>query len=522
MNNCEVKILAIDDNQDNLISLKALLKDVFPKSLVFTCTTGEKGLYLASTEDPDIILLDILMPVMDGYEVCRRLKSDDNLSEIPVIFVTAIRNDKDSRILALESGAEAFLSKPIDKSELTAQIRAMLKIKEANIQKRDEKIRLASLVAEKTSELREAHLNTLKLLDDLRRENEARKIQEEKLIYLSYHDQLTKLYNRRYFEEALIKLDTEVNLPITIVIGDINGLKLINDSFGHDIGDKFLVKAGEIINKVCSSEHIIARHGGDEFVIILPKTNKIIAAQLIEGIKRLALCEKVGNVDLSISFGYDTKEKKDQRISEILANAENQMYKHKLYERSSMRSNTIDIIKNTLFEKSNRESHHSKRVSELCEAIATHMDFKKDDISQIRIAGLVHDIGKIGVDEKILNKSGRLSIDERNEIEKHPETGWRILSSSNEFSDLAQFILEHHERWDGNGYPNGLKGEKISVVARIITVADSYDAMTSERSYRKGISEDEAIIEIKRCSGTQFDPNIAKVFIEKVLGRNWN
>lgn len=522
MDNYKVKILAIDDNQDNLISLKALLKDVFPKSLVFTSTTGEKGLILASTEDLDIILLDILMPVMDGYEVCRKLKEDDRLTEIPVIFVTALKDDKDSRILALESGAEAFLSKPIDKSELKAQIRAMLKIKESNIQKREEKTRLASLVEEKTYELREAHMTTLKLLEDLRKENEARKIQEKKLIYLSFHDQLTGLYNRRYFEEALNRLNTEENFPMTIVIGDINGLKLINDSFGHVLGDELLIKAGDIIKKGCRSNDIIARHGGDEFVIILPKTDTFEATQIIERIKNLALSEKVGNVDLSISYGYDTKTKIEQTISEILANAENLMYKHKLYERSSMRSNTIDIIKNTLFEKSCRESLHSKRVSELCKAIASEMDFEKDDISQISIAGLVHDIGKIGVDEKILNKAGRLSIDERNEIEKHPETGWRILSSTNEFSELAQFILEHHEKWDGNGYPKGLKGEEISVAARIITVADSYDAMTSERSYRKGISEDEAINEIKRCSGTQFDPNIAKVFVEKVLGRNWN
>lgn len=522
MNNIYAKILIIDDNLDNLITLRALINEVFPKIIVFTTQTGEKALKMAFAEDPDVILLDIIMPIMDGYEVCRRLKADKDLSEIPVVFITAIRDDKASRILALQSGAEAFLIKPIDVSELTAQIQAMLKIKAMNTLKRNEKERLARLVEEKTYELKNAHLKTLNLLEDLRKENEARKIQEDKLIYLSYHDQLTNLYNRRYFEEAIIRLDTEVNLPITIVIGDINGLKLINDSFGHSIGDKFLVKAGEIINKVCSSEHIIARHGGDEFVIILPRTNTTVATLIIERIKKLALCEKVGNIDLSISFGYDTKVKKEQPISEILANAENLMYKHKLYERSSMRSNTIDIIKNTLFEKSNRESLHSKRVSEICHSIASNMNFKKDDISQISIAGLVHDIGKIGVDEKILNKSGRLSIDERNEIEKHPETGWRILSSSNEFSDLAQYILEHHERWDGKGYPNGLKGEEISVAARIITVADSYDAMTTERSYRKGISEDEAIIEIKRCSGTQFDPNIAKVFVDKVLGRNWN
>jgi len=182
-----------------------------------------------------------------------------------------------------------------------------------------------------------------------------------------------------------------------------------------------------------------------------------------------------------------------------------------------MRSNTIDIIINTLFEKSSRESLHSKRVSQICQAIAASMNFEKDDISQITMAGLVHDIGKIGVDEKILNKPWKLNDSEWEEMKKHPETGWRILSATSEFSELAQFVLEHHEKWDGNGYPSGLKNEEISVEARIIAVADAYDAMTRDRSYRKGFSKAEAAVEILRCSGTQFDPQIADVFVNKVL-----
>lgn len=160
---------------------------------------------------------------------------------------------------------------------------------------------------------------------------------------------------------------------------------------------------------------------------------------------------------------------------------------------------------------------HSNRVSDICQSIATKMNFSEDAVNQMRIAGLIHDIGKIGVDENILNKPGRLSLDERMDIERHPEIGWKILSSTNEFSELAQFVLNHHEKWDGSGYPNGLKGDSIPLEARIISVADSYDAMTSERSYRKGMSIDAAIIELKRCSGTQFDPEIVDVLVNKVL-----
>jgi putative nucleotidyltransferase with HDIG domain len=172
---------------------------------------------------------------------------------------------------------------------------------------------------------------------------------------------------------------------------------------------------------------------------------------------------------------------------------------------------------NALFEKSSRESQHSKRVSALCRAIAAEMNFEKDDINQIRIAGLVHDIGKIGIDEKILNKAGRLSDFEWSELKKHPEAGWRILSSMAEFSEIAKFVLDHHEKFDGSGYPNGLKGEEIPIEARIITVSDSYDAMTSRRSYRDAISKEEALKEIIRCSGTHFDPEVVDVFVKKVF-----
>jgi len=176
-----IKILAIDDNQDNLISIKALLKDAFPDATTLTASSGPKGLELAATEDPDVILLDIVMPGMDGFEVCKKLKADKKLGDIPVVFVTAIKGDKESRIRALESGAEAFLVKPIDESELTAQIRAMVKIRTSKINKHNEKERLAKMVKERTSDLEQAQKAILNIVEDLKKENEARRKSEEKL-----------------------------------------------------------------------------------------------------------------------------------------------------------------------------------------------------------------------------------------------------------------------------------------------------------------------------------------------------
>jgi diguanylate cyclase (GGDEF)-like protein/putative nucleotidyltransferase with HDIG domain len=346
-------------------------------------------------------------------------------------------------------------------------------------------------------------------------------LQNEEVLYLSYHDQLTGLFNRRFYETELKRLDTKRNFPITIVMGDVNGLKLINDSFGHAMGDDLLKKAAEVIKKGCRADDIIARHGGDEFVILLPKSNVFETEQIIKRINALASKEKIGTIDISISFGFDIKKYEGEKIQEVFKKAEDNMYRHKLSESTSMRSKTLDVIMKTLYEKSNREMAHSKRVSGICEAIANKMNLDKDDVNQIRTSGLMHDIGKIGVDEKILNKTGKLNDDEWKEIKKHPEIGYRILSSVNEFSALAEDVLEHHERWDGKGYPKGLKSEEITLQARIIAVADAFDAMTGQRTYSQPLSELEAMKEIRRCSGKQFSPDIARVFIEKVLGKEW-
>ena len=895
MENKAIKILMIDDNQDNLNILKALINETFPGAIVHSALNGQTGLEIADQEEPDIIFLDIIMSGMDGYEVCLKLKADIKLCEIPVVFISAIESNKEILINALECGAESFLTKPIDKSELTAQIRAMLKIRIANIQKINENERLEILVKEKTQELNQnlkdsngniiylwgaaqditedkrvqleltetkeyfetmfntnpdaalvtrlndgviitvndgfstlsgysraeavgksvldlnlynipaerhkivnmikengyctleelafqrsdksvftglvsAKLIILKgieyiltnvhditnrniankalqesiekykslfensgvgigyyttdgvaisfnkkaienlggkhedyagksirvlfpkkladmlllrikkaikedypleyedlidlkagakwfssiftkimnsageilgvqiaslditdrkkaekalyeseerhrllitqmtqgmavheiILDksgkavdyrfldvnksfeqmtNLKRENiigrtvlevlpetesywienyghvaltaeplvfesyakefgkyysvsayspqprqfatiitdiTERKKTEENLIYLSTHDFLTDLYNRKYFDEELKKLDVKGNLPLSIIMADTNGLKIVNDSFGHDMGDMLLKKAALAIKQACRAEDIVVRYGGDEFVIILPNTNDVETIKIANAIKTLASQEEIASIELSISYGYATKYSMDESILDILANAENHMYSHKLTERTSMRSKQIEIIMSTLFEKSHREAQHSVRVSEISEAIASALKYEKQEVNQIRIAGLVHDIGKIGIDEIILNKPGKLDIDEKREIEKHPEASWRILSSSNEFAAFAKDILHHHEKWDGNGYPSKLAGENIPIVSRIIAVADAYDAMTRERSYKAAMSREEAVEELLRCSGSQFDPAIVDVFVNQV------
>lgn len=344
---------------------------------------------------------------------------------------------------------------------------------------------------------------------------------QEQILFLSYRDPLTGLYNRRYYEEELRRLDTKRNLPITMVMADVNGLKLTNDAFGHQAGDRLLKKIASVLRKQCREDEILARIGGDEFIILLPNTDRQEGEQLVQRIQRAVEREAKKKSFLSASFGLATKTDPERDMREVFKEAEDDMYRHKLAESASLRSKAIDLILESLFEKNDREMHHSKRVSEICRSIAAALGLPKNDVEQMAIAGLMHDIGKIGIPDAVLNKPGGLSAEEWDELKRHSEIGYRILSSVVEFSEIAEFVLSHHERWDGNGYPQGLAGSEIPLMARVIALADAFDAMMSDRPYREGLSESAAIVELRECAGTQFDPDLAKLLVEQVLGKAW-
>lgn len=349
-----------------------------------------------------------------------------------------------------------------------------------------------------------------------------RKEKETETRYLSYHDQLTGLYNRRFYEEELKRMDTVKNLPMTIVMGDVNGLKLINDSFGHDVGDELLLKGADAIRECCRAEDILARIGGDEFVMIMPRIDADEAEQIIKKIKLCAAEKYVENIPVSISFGYETKRESTELIQDVVKKAEDYMYKKKLFENESLRGKTIRAIVAALYEKNSREEKHSIRVSELCETMGTALGFPEYQIMELKTVGLFHDIGKIGITEELLNKKEELTDEERTEMRRHPEIGYRILSTSNEMADLAGYVLAHHERWDGKGYPRGLKGTEIPLVSRIVAIIDAYDAITSDDTYRPPRSDQEAVAELRQDAGTMFDPYLVGIFIERVIGINEN
>ena len=341
----------------------------------------------------------------------------------------------------------------------------------------------------------------------------------EEIAYLSYHDQLTDLYNRRFFEEELRRLDTSRNLPLTIVMSDVNGLKLTNDAFGHLVGDELLKKTAEMLKNNFRAEDIIARIGGDEFVVLLPQTDYQEAQRIVERIIS-APRGKNRKMEISVSFGWETKNHPEQSIMTVMKKAEDAMYKCKLEQSPRMKARTISKIITALYEKESREEKHSLGVAEIALRIGKELELPNDALRELEKAALLHDIGKIAVEAEILNKREPLSAYEWEEVMRHSEVGYRILGSVSDSAEIAEVILAHHERWDGTGYPRGLKEKEIPLFSRIIALADSYDAMLRERPYCHALTAQEALAEISSCSATQFDPELVKIFIELLKGEH--
>ncbi len=347
------------------------------------------------------------------------------------------------------------------------------------------------------------------------------KLKEADIIYLSHHDTLTGLYNRFFLEEEMKRLQVERQLPLSVIIGDINGLKLINDAFGHAEGDKLLIDTAVILANCSRSEDIVARTGGDEFWILLPQTQEAVAKKICRRIYEA--CDDFNSSTgrelsfASISLGCGTKSHYDQSMDTVIREAEEAMYKHKLLERKSMHSSIMASIKATMEEKSFETQEHGERLVKLSRRIGRALDLSDDQFNDLELLAMLHDIGKIGIDSAILSKEGPLTDEEWIEIKKHPEIGYRIAAVSPELASISEYILCHHERWDGKGYPQGLAGKEIPLLSRIISVVDAYDAMTQDRSYRKSMPTAEAVREIRENAGGQFDPEIVDLFIRHAL-----
>ncbi|MDP4132900.1 MAG: PAS domain S-box protein [Bacillota bacterium] len=348
-----------------------------------------------------------------------------------------------------------------------------------------------------------------------------RKAREEKILYLSNHDPLTGLYNRTYYNDQIKHLKAENIIPVSLIMGDVNGLKLINDAFGHGEGDVLLIQISEILKSCVQGRGIISRIGGDEFCILLPHVEGEETIQIFNDIinKYKEISEKSENKlhYTGISLGYASRINENVSLDDTIKEAEEYMYRRELLAHKGMHSTILTSIMTALHEKSHETQQHAKRIAYFAKKLGEALGLSHKDLDNIELASALHDIGKISVDLSILQKPGKLNEEEWKIIKKHPEVGYRIAQAIPELVTVSEIIFCHHERWDGTGYPRQIAGDEIPLLARIISLADSYDAMTSDREYHKGISKEEAMVEILRCAGTQFDPYLAEVFVKLVL-----
>jgi diguanylate cyclase (GGDEF)-like protein/PAS domain S-box-containing protein len=345
------------------------------------------------------------------------------------------------------------------------------------------------------------------------RDVRAEKAREKEVTFLSSHDPLTGLYNRRHMECALRCLDESACVPVSIVMGDVNGLKIANDVFSHETGDRLLERVSAVLRECAGSGDVIARWGGDEFLMALPNVPVEDAEAMIRRLKARLREQSKGITPLSVSFGCAEKTTPDQRIGEVIRKAEERMYHQKLLESKTYRNAIVSSLMASLYEKSLESKEHAERLGKYCRAIGEELALSDRELNELALLSVLHDIGKVGIKQEILQKTGELTQEEKTEVKKHSEIGYRIALNTPELIDVSELILSHHEHWDGTGYPSGLAGTQIPLSCRILSVVDAYDAMTNDRVYRKAMPKREAIRELREHAGSQFDPAIVEVFL---------
>lgn len=333
-------------------------------------------------------------------------------------------------------------------------------------------------------------------------------LEQDKLEELSYKDSLTKLYNRRYFNKIIDDF-LMLNLDYSVIVADVNGLKLTNDAFGHHVGDQLLTIVSDLLLKVFKDD-LVFRWGGDEFLII-STTSYDELSKSIE-IFHMESTQIEEEFVMSVAFGI-AEMKVEDNIYGVMNRAERHMYEDKAKVSGPHKRLIIDNILKQLHEKHPGEEEHSQNVVFYCTKIGEELNLPLDQLHGLRLCAMLHDVGKIAIPDEIISRVGPLLPAEYEEVQKHVEKGYQILCAYPELSEYSKHILSHHEHFDGTGYPNGLVGDNIPLISRIISVADAYDAMISERTYKEAINITDAITELESESGKQFDPTVVKAFV---------
>jgi len=488
-----LRVLVVEDDP----SLGRLVQTVLSRHQcdVEVVRTGESALRLLRTSRFDAIASDISLPDMSGIDIIARAR--ELCPKAGIVAITGFV-DVDIAVDAMKAGADDFLGKPF-----SIEMFWHLLNKAVDTRKR-------RLAAEQAEAYRQ----------------------------LAYTDALLGCPNRRYVDEFLaeaVLLATRVREPLTVAYFDIDNFKLLNDYIGHEQGDLLLRRVVRELKEIVREPAVFGRFGGDEFVAVFPGMAAAAVNQLVARLRtRIANLEIAGNsgfrLPTRISCGVAAF-REGLTPRDLIAEAEQQMYLDKSMTQAlvggletgtfepELKLASLRALRNLVKAIDRRDSYtrfHSDHATRLALALARELSIPREETFALSLGGPIHDLGKIVVPDEILRKPGPLTREERRTMEEHPVMGAAITAAVTDLELVVDLVRHHHERFDGSGYPGGLRGTEIRLTTRLFALADAYSAMTTDRPYRKGLTPEQAIEQILQGRGTQFDPDLADAFVAAV------